>query len=161
MKGADPEAQQIYAQWEVLQLEDGILYRNFLNIDAGQGYEDGLLEAMEGRRGDVLSTVCVFCRRCVQCNRFRRCPGARQGTSHPGGPFTKIHLDLTGPHVCSKNGFTYLLTAIDYFIKYLICVPIKDKTALSVAKALVRHIYCSAAKSSKSATWAGNFKMTS
>ena len=33
VEGADPEAQQIYAQWEVFQLEDGILYRNFLNID--------------------------------------------------------------------------------------------------------------------------------
>ena len=35
MEGADPQAQQIYAQWEVLQLKDGILYRNFLNIDGG------------------------------------------------------------------------------------------------------------------------------
>ena len=29
---ADPEAQQIYDQWEILQLKDVILYRNFLNI---------------------------------------------------------------------------------------------------------------------------------
>ena len=35
VEGADPEAQQIYALWEVLQLKDGILYRNFLNIDSG------------------------------------------------------------------------------------------------------------------------------
>ena len=47
-------------------------------------------------------------------------------------------MDLTGPHVRSKNG---LLTVIDYFTKYLICVPIRDKTALSVAKALVKHVY--------------------
>ena len=53
----------------------------------------------------------------------------------------KIHVDLTGPHVRSKNGFVYLLTAVDYFTKYLICIPIRDKTALSVAKALVKHVY--------------------
>ena len=35
----------------------------------------------------------------------------------------------------------YLLTTVDYFAKYLICVPIRDKSALSVAKALVKHVY--------------------
>ena len=30
---------------------------------------------------------------------------------------------------------------MDYFTKYLICVPIRDKNALSVAKALVKHVY--------------------
>ena len=84
--------------------------------------------------------VALFCRRYNQCNRYRQDPGARQSKlqqATAGGPFMKIHVDLTGPHVRSKNGFVYLLTAIEYFIKYLICVPIRDKTALSVAKALV------------------------
>ena len=31
--GADLEIQQLYAQWEELQLQDGILYRNFLGTD--------------------------------------------------------------------------------------------------------------------------------
>ena len=48
---------------------------------------------------------------------------------------------MTGPHVRSKNGFVYLLTAVEYFTKYLICVQIRNKTALSVAKALVKHVY--------------------
>ena len=90
------------------------------------------------------SDEAIFCRRCIQCNRYRRGPGVRHGElqqATAGGPFTKIHVDLTGPHVRSKNGFVYLLTAIDYFTKYLICVPIRDKTALSVAKALVKHVY--------------------
>ena len=33
MEGADPEVQQLYAQWEALQLQDGILYRNFLGTE--------------------------------------------------------------------------------------------------------------------------------
>jgi len=53
----------------------------------------------------------------------------------------KMHIDLTGPHVRSKNGYTYLLTAICSFSKYLIAVPLRDKTALSVAKALVKNVY--------------------
>ena len=88
--------------------------------------------------------MALFCRRCIQCNRYRRGPGVRQDEfqqATAGGPFTKVHVDSTGPYVRSKNGFVYLLTAVDYFTKYLICVSIRDKTALSVAKALVKHGY--------------------
>ena len=88
--------------------------------------------------------MALFCRWCNQCNRYRRGPGARQGElqqATAGGPSTKIHVDLTGPHVRAKNSFVYLLKVIDYFTKYLICVLIRDKTALSVAKVLVKHVY--------------------
>ena len=50
-------------------------------------------------------------------------------------------MDLTGPHVCSKNGHKYLLTGICNFTKYLVAVPLRDKSALSVARALVRNVY--------------------
>ena len=53
----------------------------------------------------------------------------------------KVHIDLTGPHPRSQHGFVYILTAICQFTKYLIAVPLRDKTALSVAKALVKHVY--------------------
>ena len=33
VEGADSEIQQLYAQWEALQLHDGVLYRNFINTD--------------------------------------------------------------------------------------------------------------------------------
>ena len=105
--------------------------------DAGQGNEDGFWRGW-------MADVAMFCRRFIQCYRYRRGPGVRQcelQQAAAGGLFTKIHVDLTGPHVRSKNGFMYLLTAVDYFTKYLICVPIRNKTALSVAKALVKHVY--------------------
>ena len=88
--------------------------------------------------------VALFCGRCILCNRYRRGPVARQGELQQatiGGPFTQIHVDLMGHHVRSKKGFVYLLTTVDYFTKYLICLPIRDKTALSVAKALVKNVY--------------------
>ena len=70
--------------------------------------------------------VALFCRRCNHCNRYRRGPGARQGELQQAtseGPLTKIHVDLTGPSRSLKDGFVYLLTAIDYFIKYFIFCP--------------------------------------
>ena len=88
--------------------------------------------------------VVLFCRRCIQCNRYRRGPGIRQGELQEAtaeGPFTKINVDLTGPHVHSRNGLIYLLTAVNYVTKYLICVPIRDKNVLSVAKAFIKHVY--------------------
>ena len=33
VEGADPVVQQLYAQWEALQLQDAILYRNFMGTD--------------------------------------------------------------------------------------------------------------------------------
>ena len=33
VEGADPEVQQLYAQLEALQLQDGILYSNFLETE--------------------------------------------------------------------------------------------------------------------------------
>ena len=56
-------------------------------------------------------------------------------------PMQKVHIDLTGPHVTSRHGNKYILTAICAFTKYLIAVPIREKTSITVARALVRHVY--------------------
>ena len=70
--------------------------------------------------------------------------GTKQGLlqrARSNGPMQKIHVDLTGPHVRSKNGYVYLLSAICQFTKYLVTNPLWDKTALSVSRALVKHVY--------------------
>ena len=93
-----------------------------------------------GWKNDVEKHV----RRCTVCCRSRHGPRNKQGPLQSvmsDGPMRKLHVDLTGPHVRSKNGFVYLLTAICQFTKYLVAVPLRDKTALSVAKALVKHVY--------------------
>src|SRR5271157_5017157 len=85
-----------------------------------------------------------YIRMCDICCRYRKGPAKRQAPmqSQPAcAPLQKLHIDLTGPHVRSSGGFVYLLTCVDYFTKYLISVPLRDKTALSVARALVRHVY--------------------
>ena len=56
-------------------------------------------------------------------------------------PFQKFHIDLTGPHRRSAGGHVYLLTGICCFTKYLVVVPLRDKTALTVANALLKHVY--------------------
>ena len=147
--GADLEIQQLYAQWETLQLQDDILYRNFLNTDGQVCWKQllvprsltaTLLQHSHGgptaghmgvrkTRNMVMKMaywrgwragVALFCRRYIQCNRYRWGPGTRQGELQQAiarRPFKKIHVDLTDPQVRSKNGFVYILTAIDYFTK--------------------------------------------
>ena len=56
-------------------------------------------------------------------------------------PFQKLHVDLTGSHRKSSEGNFHLLTEICSFTKYLVAVPIKDKSAISVAKALLNNVY--------------------
>jgi Integrase zinc binding domain len=81
----------------------------------------------------------IYVRRCDVCCRYRHGPGTKQGPmqlAHGCTVWQKIHIDLTGPHVRSRNGFTYLLTIICSSTKFLVAVPLRDKTALSVAKAM-------------------------
>ena len=86
----------------------------------------------------------LFVRRCDKCCRYRKGPTRPQGLMKNGvglAPFQKFHIDLTGPHRRSAGGHVYLLTGICCFTKYLVVVPLKDKSALAVANALLKHVY--------------------
>ena len=88
--------------------------------------------------------VKLFVRCCAKCN------GARKGLFERHGPlryasttgnFNKLHIDLVGPFVKSRSGFMYILTAVCSFSKYLIAVPLRNKTCFTVARELVRKVY--------------------
>ena len=86
----------------------------------------------------------LFVRRCDTCCRYRKGPTKPQGAMKNGvglAPFQKFHIDLTGPHRRSSGGHVYLLTGICCFTKYLIVVPLRDKSALTVVNALLEHVY--------------------
>jgi transposase InsO family protein len=71
-------------------------------------------------------------------------PAPRHGTLQSyeaTGPWDRIHVDLTGPHPPSRQGAVYILTVLDAFTGYLIAVPLKNKTALTVAEALVQNVF--------------------
>jgi len=53
----------------------------------------------------------------------------------------RLHVDLTGPHPPSRQDSVYILTAVDAYSRYLICKPLKNKSALSLASALVEHVF--------------------
>ena len=45
------------------------------------------------------------------------------------------------PHPKSANGFLYVLTAMDQFTRFVICAPLRNKQATTVAKALIEHVF--------------------
>ena len=56
-------------------------------------------------------------------------------------PFQKFHIDLTGPYRWSSGGHVYLLTGICCLTEYLVVVPLKNKSAVTVGNALLKHVY--------------------
>jgi archaellum component FlaC len=82
--------------------------------------------------------------KCEQCHRFKRADKTRHSPLQEwpaSRPWQRGHVDLSGMFVPSNRGERYILSVIDYFSRYLILIPIRDKSALTVARALVDKVY--------------------
>ena len=90
------------------------------------------------------TAVQLYCKNCDVCNAYHRGVVPKQGKLHPfhvGAPNERWSIDLTGEHPKSANGYVYILTAMDCFTKYVVCVPLRNKLATTVAKAIVEKIF--------------------
>ena len=54
----------------------------------------------------------------------------------------RIHFDLVGPLKSSRAGYKHILTITDAFSRWVELVPIPNKEAITVAKALWDHWIC-------------------
>jgi len=85
-----------------------------------------------------------FCRQCENCTRYFRGQLPRTGHLQPlvtGGPFERLHIDLTGPHPRSRRGSQYILTCTDPFTKWAEAFAIPNKEAATVARVLVEQVF--------------------
>lgn len=57
-------------------------------------------------------------------------------TPTPCKPFDIVQVDTIGPLLKSNNGYQYALTIIDEMSKWLVIIPIENKSANTVAKAI-------------------------
>ena len=81
-----------------------------------------------------------YCSRCVKCCQYHRGNPPKQGPLQPmtvGEPFERLAINLTGPHPTSCSGNVYILTVLDVFTKYAEAIPLRNKEAVTVARALV------------------------
>src|SRR6266542_3247657 len=56
--------------------------------------------------------------------------------------FQRIEIDIVGPLTITKKGNRYIVTAMDYFTKWLIVKAIKEATAKTVSKFIYEKIIC-------------------
>ena len=81
---------------------------------------------------------------CPTCAQFRGSAAGQQPMLEvplPAEPWDTIGIDLLKLPK-SLNGSEYLLVTVDLFSRYSILTPLKDKTAESVARALVDSVFC-------------------
>jgi len=151
-------------------LIDGVVYRNFVRPDATIRYTQLLVppalrkelllhlvhvdatghmdvrktqEQLQRRAyGTAWRTDAErFCKCCVPCSQYHQCSVPIQGLQQPmrvGWPSKRWQIELTGPHMPAR-GFKYM-TAMDSFTKNVVAIPIRDKTAVTVARAFVDHV---------------------
>ena len=88
--------------------------------------------------------VARFCRQCPECATYHRGQPKKQGELQKfpvGEPFERLAIDLTGPHPTSRSGHVYILTVIDLFTKWGESIPLRNKEAITVARALMDVIF--------------------
>ena len=159
------------AQWNSLEVVDGILYRNWGSANGRDKYRQlvvpyslrrefvarvhgvmasghfGIRRTQEQfqRRGYFMNWrrfVEGFCKRCTVCAKFYRGRPPKQSYLQSidcGTVNERWHSDLSGPYPVS-NGYKYICTCVDAFSRYLVASPIRDKSAQSVARVLVRDV---------------------
>ena len=92
---------------------------------------------------NMKNTIREFIKKCENCklnkiNNHTREPMLK--TSTPNQPMQVVAIDTVGPLSLTENGNKYALTVQCELTKYVIAIPIPNKEAKTIARALVDHI---------------------
>jgi transposase InsO family protein len=163
----DDDARRYAKEWKSLFMEDGLLQRSdgrtgTVQVVIPKQLRTQYVKACHAECGHMglVKTAERLCRRayfpgwkqtakevcngCGLCAERCRGPPPRRGamqTMEVDTPMERIQLDLVGPNPSTPRQNQWILTMIDSFSRYLICVPLRTKEARHVAAALHRHLF--------------------
>ncbi|CAH8585581.1 unnamed protein product, partial [Dicrocoelium dendriticum] len=168
MEGKSYEARCLWAMWDKLSIEEGVLVFDFgpnyirrivvprslvsevlskLHEQLGHAGINKLEAAARQRfwwphqRRDVTN----FCQTCETCATFKNPTITRRAPLQPmnaGYPNEIVGVDLVGPLPETSRGHRYILVMVDYFTKWCEAVPIAQADTVTVATAMVNHWVC-------------------
>ena len=82
---------------------------------------------------------------CLKCAKRKTVRLKGQGLIEPAlanRPWEVVGIDLVGKCIESEKGNTWILTIVDHFTRYPIIVPLKDKSAETIAEAIYENLIC-------------------
>ena len=88
--------------------------------------------------------ITQHCATCSQCASHRPVPSTHSSALPyhiASAPWDAISIDLLKLPI-TENGFQYLFVCVDSFSRFSVLAPLKDKSAPSVARALIDHVIC-------------------
>ncbi|KAK3889412.1 hypothetical protein Pcinc_006591 [Petrolisthes cinctipes] len=113
---------------------------------AGHKGRDACLEEARSRyfwlkmRKDIENHI----KKCVSCARNKGTtgpPAPLQTFPSPAKPWDVVAIDVLQLPT-SYQGSKYLLTCVDHFSRFVVLAPLQDKSAQSIAHALVNSLFC-------------------
>uniref|UniRef100_A0A0K8TJV5 RNA-directed DNA polymerase n=1 Tax=Lygus hesperus TaxID=30085 RepID=A0A0K8TJV5_LYGHE len=159
-----PTAKALWAMWDQLVLEDGVLKRQWENENGSErvvqvivprqcrqtvlqtvhnlGHFGARRMISELRRNfcweGLQRDVRDFGKSCVACRAAGRTRGKRAPLQeyHVGVPFERVAVDVMGPFPESNHGNRYIVVAVDQFTKWPEAFPVPDQRAETVARGL-------------------------
>ena len=90
-------------------------------------------------------TIRAHVKKCQECKVAKHKLGVEARMRQPmlaAHPWYYVHIDLWDPCVDSSEGYKSVLTVIDRMTHYPELIPIKDKSAKTVAKAFFENVIC-------------------
>ena len=84
---------------------------------------------------------CLACASCAAHRPTRHLESPNLAYPIPHAPWDSVSIDVLKLPL-TENGYQYLLVCVDSFSRFTILVPLKDKSARSVAQALIDEVIC-------------------
>ena len=87
-----------------------------------------------------------YCQKCVSCSLRKRTTQKKTAPMQLfpdlDNIFSSISIDILGPLPISSSGFKYILTVCCLASRYIEAIPLADTSSESIAKGLVKEIFC-------------------